>query len=271
MQRKRVILVMQHGLNGGGRSRDIFLFSVQGGAKARNGEHFGVHDTLAICRNWKSAVMVALLVVEDHVLVREGLVQTLRQLETGVLVSEAADCAGATKLLEAGRVFDLMVLDLGLPGLDGLSYLKTLRKNYPDMRVLILSAFDDPLTVDKAMRSGAAGFVPKTCSSDRLLDALRTVLAGGVFTPDVSSASSAPAMPHMRIAGSSEPAEFGLSDRQAEVLGLMARGESNRRIAEILGLTEGTVKIHLSAIFKVLGVSSRTQAMVVISRQGIRL
>ena len=215
--------------------------------------------------------MVSLLVVEDHALVREGIVQTLRRLESGVSVVETADCDAASALLEKGQVFDLMLLDLGLPGLDGLTFLGTLRKRYPDMPIVILSAYDDPHTVNKAMKAGAAGFIPKTCSSERLLAALRDVLAGRVFSPELFPGAAAVASPFAPMGGDAEPSEFGLTERQAEVLGLMARGKSNRDIAEVLGLSEGTVKIHITAIFKALGVSSRTQAMVVIAQQGIRL
>lgn len=217
--------------------------------------------------------MVKLLVVEDHALVREGLVQTLRQLEeTEVDVFEVSDFDGANLLLEQGHVFDLVLLDLGLPGVDGLSCLKSFRQRYPSMPVVILSAYDDVHTVNKTMKSGAAAFVSKTCSSDRLLSVLRDVLAGSVFSPDVSQKTAFVASPHMPIGeGDADPAEFGLTERQAEVLGLMVRGKSNRDIGALLGLSEGTIKIHLTAIFKLLGVSSRTQAMVVVARRGIRL
>ena len=213
--------------------------------------------------------MVKLLVVEDHALVREGLAQTLRQLENGVEVQGVSDAPAAMALLEAGERFDMLLLDLGLPGMDGMTCLATLRKGFPELPVVILSGYDDAHTVSKALKAGAAGFVPKTYSSDRLLDALRQVRSGRVFAPEASAAGEIAA--HEPIGGHADPAEFGLTARQAEVLGLMARGKSNRQIAELLGLSEGTVKIHLTAIFKVLGVSSRTQAMVVIARQGIRL
>lgn len=217
--------------------------------------------------------MVKLLVVEDHALVREGLVQTLRQLEeTEVDVFEVSDFDGANLLLEQGHVFDLVLLDLGLPGVDGLSCLKSFRQRYPTMPVVILSAYDDVHTVNKTMKSGAAAFVSKTYSSDRLLSILREVLAGNVFSPDVSQKKTFVASPHMPIGeGDADPADFGLTERQAEVLGLMVRGKSNRDIGALLGLSEGTIKIHLTAIFKLLGVSSRTQAMVVVARRGIRL
>lgn len=215
--------------------------------------------------------MLSLLVVEDHALVREGLVQTLRQLDSSVTVHEAADSDAASALLESGLSVDLMVLDLGLPGIDGLSYLVSLRQNHPEIPVVILSAYDDAHTVGRAMKCGAAGFVSKTYSSERLLAALREVLDGRVFKPDLLPAASPAVSPRVSMGGSAEPAEFGLTERQAEVLGLMASGKSNREIAALLGLSEGTVKIHLTAIFKALGVTSRTQAMVVVARNGIRL
>ena len=102
--------------------------------------------------------MISLLVVEDHALVREGLVQTLHHLDGEVAIYEAADSDSANLLLERQQGFDLMLLDLGLPGLDGLSYLATLRKRYPDLPVVILSAYDDSHTVNKAMRCGGGGF-----------------------------------------------------------------------------------------------------------------
>ena len=215
--------------------------------------------------------MTKLLVVEDHALVREGLVQTLRQLEAGVSVSEASDCDGASILLAQDQTFDLMLLDLGLPGLDGISCLRTFRQRYPALPVVILSAYDDAHTVSKAMNCGAAAFVPKSSSSGYLLTVLRDVLAGKPTTGVFPSAASVAASPHLANGGGVDPSEFGLTARQSEVLGLMVRGKSNRDIAGLLGLSEGTVKIHLTAIFKALGVSSRTQAMVVVARHGIEL
>ena len=215
--------------------------------------------------------MLNLLIVEDHALVREGLAQTLRQLEPDVTVYEAADSDGANALLEQGTAIDLMVLDLGLPGIDGLSYLAALRQYYPGIRVVILSAYDDAHTIGRAMKCGAAGFVSKTYSSERLLSALRDVLDGQVVTPEALPPTSAAISPRAAMGGMAEPSEFGLTERQAEVLSLMASGKSNRDIAALLGLSEGTVKIHLTAIFKALGVTSRTQAIVAASNNGIRL
>ena len=214
--------------------------------------------------------MLNILIVEDHALVREGLAQTLRLLGPDVMVLEAADCDSANRLLQESGSVDLMLLDLGLPRLDGLSYLSTLRKRHPAMPVVILSAFDDATTVSKAMKSGAAGFVPKSYSSDRLLEVLRAILDGRRFSPE-SVTLSPVAVPKAAVAGKIDPSRVGLTERQVEVLRLMAQGKSNRDIASLLGLSEGTVKVHMTAILKALGVSSRTQAMVAISQNGIRL
>lgn len=215
--------------------------------------------------------MRKLLVVEDHALVREGLVQTLRQLETGASVFEASDCDGAGVMLAQEPGFDLLLLDLGLPGLDGISGLRMFHQRYPAMPIVIVSAYDDPHTVSKAMNCGAAAFVSKSSSSDHLLTVLRDVLAGRQPAEVLSPAASVVTSPHLTNGVGADPSEFGLTGRQSEVLGLMVLGKSNRDIAGLLGLSEGTVKIHLTAIFKALGVSSRTQAMVVVARHNIKL
>ncbi len=216
--------------------------------------------------------MLKILVVEDHALVREGLVQTLRQLDDEVLVHEAVDCDSAGAILEQECDFDLVLLDLGLPGVDGLSCLGIFRQRYPAIPVVIVSAYDDAHTVNRALKHGASGFVPKAYSGERLIAALQAVLGGRIFVPEQMMPVNLGAdLPHAPMGGQAEPAEFGLTERQAEVLALMTRGKSNRDIAEQLGLSEGTVKIHITAIFKALGVSSRTQALVAVARYGIRL
>ncbi|MBV5336947.1 MAG: response regulator transcription factor, partial [Deltaproteobacteria bacterium] len=139
--------------------------------------------------------------------------------------------------------------DLCLPGIDGISCLTSFRKHYPRIPIIILSAYDDPQTISRAMKCGAAGFVPKSYSSERLMMAVRQVLAGETFVPELLFGELAATAPRFPLGGDIEPEDFGLTARQAEVLGLMASGKSNRDIAGVLGLSEGTVKIHLTAIF----------------------
>ena len=216
--------------------------------------------------------MLKLLVIEDHALVREGLVQTLRQLDAKVTVMEAADCESGCAILAEADDFDLVMLDLALPGIDGLTCLNLLRQRYPALPVVIVSAYDDAHTVNRALKAGAAGFVPKAYSGGKLLDALRSVLDGVIFVPEASLPSQSGSGIAMPPAGKGvSPAEAGLTERQADVLGLMVKGRSNREIAELLGLSEGTVKIHITAIFKALGVSSRTQVLVAVTKHNIRL
>lgn len=216
--------------------------------------------------------MLKLMVVEDHALVREGMVRLLSQIEPDVSVIEAGDFEAALNALDNEGEVDLVLLDLGLPGIDGFSGLDILRRRYPAMPVAVVSAFDDTPTVTRVMNLGASGFIPKAYSGDTLLGAIREVLAGNLYRPNVTSGANSrvgdPApMLSNRIAV--KPDEVGLTDRQAQVLALMMRGLSNRDIADQLGLSEGTVKIHATAVFKALGVNSRTQALVAAARYGI--
>lgn len=214
--------------------------------------------------------MLKLLVVEDHALVREGLVGLLSRMEEGARVFESADFEGALTLLDNEGDFDLVLLDLALPGIDGFAGLDILRRRYPAMPVAVVSAFDDIPTVTRVINLGASGFIPKALDGERLLSAIREVLAGQIFRPlGQPAARLDDAVPVPPSTTSVRPEEIGLTDRQSQVLGLMVRGLSNREIAEQLDLSEGTVKIHATAVFKALGVNSRTQALVAAARYGI--
>ena len=139
------------------------------------------------------------------------------------------------------------------------------------MPVAVVSAFDDTPTITRVLNLGASGFIPKAFSGEALLSAVREVLAGNIFRPNGQSAArlddATPVPPPTK--GGVPPDEIGLTDRQGQVLALMVRGLSNRDIADQLGLSEGTVKIHATAVFKALGVNSRTQALVAVARYGI--
>ena len=214
--------------------------------------------------------MLKLLVVEDHALVREGLVRLLGQLEEGTTVFESADFETALNVLDSEGEFDLVLLDLALPGIDGFAGLDILRRRYPAMPVAVVSAFDDTPTITRVLNLGASGFFPKAFSGEALIAAVREVMAGNIFRPSGQQGArldDATPVPPSRI--SVKPDEVGLTDRQAQVLALMVRGLSNRDIADQLELSEGTVKIHATAVFKALGVNSRTQALVAVARYGI--
>jgi len=204
---------------------------------------------------------VRILVIEDHALVREGLLLALKALEEDGAPAEtlgAKDVDEATRLLEANNDFDLVLLDLMLPGTGGMAYLGVIRKLHPHIPMVILSALDDGDTVMKAMRQGAAGFVSKASPTDVLLGALREVLAGEIWLPPEYRESTT-----RRRRAKTVAERFGLTKSQARVLELVAEGKTNRDIAKLLEVTEGTVKIHVSAIFKAMGVSNRSQALLV--------
>lgn len=220
--------------------------------------------------------MHKLLVIEDHALVREGLVSLLAQVEDGVVVADRPDFESALALLDDEDEVDLILLDLALPGIDGFAGLDILRRRYPAIPVTVVSAFDDLPTITRVMNLGASGFIPKSFSGVQLLAAVRQVLAGELFRPQSAGKGGhldgAVALPPAGSGGSGiGPAQFGLTERQAQVLALLTRGLSNREIAAQLDLAEGTVKIHVTAILKALGVASRTQALVAVTRYGIDL
>jgi DNA-binding NarL/FixJ family response regulator len=208
-----------------------------------------------------------ILVVEDHVLVREGLVATLHRLDGNIEVFQAGDAESAMHVLADVADLDLILIDLMLPGMNGFSFLGVLRKRFPSVPVMVVSALDDATAVQRAMRLGAAAFVPKSFSGDELLSAVRLVCEGGEYFPPVLSPFNPSARRRSGL-GRDVTGGYGLTGAQGRVLSLLAAGKSNREIAELLGVTEGTVKVHLSAIYRALNVTSRSQALVLITRSG---
>jgi two-component system, NarL family, nitrate/nitrite response regulator NarL len=190
------------------------------------------------------------LVVDDHPIVRDGVAQVLLRLRPGCRVSQAGNHADAAALLALHPDIELVVLDLHLPGQRTLQPLFELRSAHPLLAVMILSADEDPDTAEHALRSGAAGFVPKSANPTLLANALQLVLDGGCYVPPfLLAANRAPA----------SPAE-ALTERQRDVLKMLVDGRPNKDIARSLGLAEPTVKAHLVNIFRILGVKNRAQA-----------
>ena len=208
--------------------------------------------------------MTRILIVEDHALVREAMAQTLRHLEPGVECVEASSADDALQRLEEGGDWDLAVVDLMLPDMNGFSLLTVMAQRFSDIPAVVVSALDDPTSVERALKAGASGFVPKASSGSDLLDAIRVVLDGGVFVP------AGLAEQDDRRPGVALNERFGLTAAQMRVLDLLTQGKTNKEIADLLKLSEGTVKVHVSAIFKAMKVSSRAQALVVIARHGVR-
>lgn len=212
--------------------------------------------------------MLKLLVVEDHALVREGLLVTLKNLGMEIQGFGAANASEAIGVLEAEDI-DMVILDLMLPGTQGQALLPIVRRRFPAVPVVILSALDDAATVASVMRDGASGFVGKSASSTELLEALRIVLSGATYVPP-NMADLTKRLGKARGKEKLLGGRFGLTEGQSRVLELLAEGCSNRNISELLGVTEGTVKIHVSAIMKAMGVRNRSQAALMANRRPLR-
>lgn len=211
-----------------------------------------------------------ILVVDDHTLFREGLKLLLRGLDPAVEVDEAGNCAEALEVA-AGGAYELVLLDLKMPGRNGLDALAALHEGVPGVPVVVLSGEDDPSTIRAAIESGGMGFIPKSSTSAVLVQALRLVLANGVYLPpaalDAALEPSA-AGPEPRHG---QAALAGITARQMDVLRFAIKGKTNKMIARELGISDGTVKQHLSAVLRALGVQNRTEAVYAAAKLGLRV
>ena len=221
-----------------------------------------------------------LLLIDDHPLFRDGLsllIQHRLSLPDHAALSllEAGDLSEAAAVVQAHPDVKLALLDLNLGDRQGLDTLQQWRAIAPDVPVVVLSADDRPATIVSAIDHGAAGFIPKTAQAATMQDALRRVLAGEVYLPELLEAEDAAgadaALPEPPAEEESPESVLGLSGRQLDVLRLLIEGKPNKEICRMLVLSESTVKTHLSAIFRKLRVSSRTQAVVAVARAGVAL
>jgi DNA-binding NarL/FixJ family response regulator len=228
---------------------------------------------VAIAEGCESESRVKILIVDDHPLILEALRHVLRALDSAIEVLEARETSEALTCARAHSDIDLVLLDLGLPGKTGLDALHELRSEQPDLPVVVLSATEDRETVIGAVDAGAMGFISKASRNDVLVNALRIVLSGAVYLPPqlLQHRGATAAESENTRPSSLTYRDVGLTDRQADVLSLLIQGKSNKLICRELGLAEGTVKIHVTAILKALNVVNRTQAVVAVGRLGLRL
>lgn len=206
----------------------------------------------------KPAEMLRILLADDHEVIRLAMKHALRPLAENIAWSEAADAAQVEARLADGAELDLALVDLQMPGSDGAPTIARWRRAFPAVPLVVMSAREEPALVRQLIGLGVSGFVPKSDAAAVMLQAIRLILAGGTYAPlrllaDATDAAREPA---------AKAPEFGLTPRQVEVLGLLARGLPNKSIARELDLSEATVKVHLLAIFRVLGARNRTEAVV---------
>src|SRR5215467_3353354 len=215
------------------------------------------------------------LVIDDHPLVQEGVSAALETLADDVTVMSARDGEQGLGLAAENPDLDLVLLDLALPGISGFNLIGKLHEKLPSLPVVVLSALEDPENVRHAINAGAMGFVPKSAATRVLIEVLQQVLEGNVTVPLALQSSGQPPISHAlpALAGDAtvtvEPDVALLTLRQVEVLSRVCQGKTNKQIAIDLGLSEKTVKAHVTGIFKALGVVNRTQAVLVARRVGM--
>ncbi len=203
-----------------------------------------------------------IIVVDDHPLFRGALTQALSSALVGARIDQAASLAELEELIAQRADTDLVLLDLSMPGVQGLSGLLLLRSQHPDIPVVVVSAHDDPETIRRCMEFGASGYVPKSLSVEEIRTAVETVLRGGIWIPpDIDLERAADNGTADVVARLST-----LTPQQVRVLMMLGQGLLNKQIAYQLGVSEATIKAHVSAILQKLHVDSRTQAVIAINR-----
>ena len=216
-----------------------------------------------------------ILIADDHRLVIEAVKAKLSELQPGIAFVLAMSVDEL--MARASDDIDLAVIDLNMPGAEGQSHIDALRHRHPDVPVVVLSGTEDPAVMRSALERGVLGFIPKAYSPEVMISAVRLVLAGGVYVPPMMLSAVPPgivtglppsvateAAPRGGTAGAHtlDHLRNVLTDRQVEVLQLLSQGKPNKLIGRSLGISEGTVKIHLAAIFRALNVRNRTEAVV---------
>jgi DNA-binding NarL/FixJ family response regulator len=224
------------------------------------------------------------LLIDDHPLILSALQSVIEGLGSDTTVVGANSARVARETLKADAEFDLVLLDLHLGDADGFDLLVELRAAYPALPVVVVSASDRTSDVIRAIDAGAMGFVPKRASNETLFEALHMVMSGGIYVPPMTMGSEPASKPQgdtvpsvLRVVRESAQdsgfqtnvvplAELGLTPRQTDVLALLLKGQPNKLIARELNLSVETVKDHVAAVLRTLGVSSRTQAVLAVSQ-----
>jgi DNA-binding NarL/FixJ family response regulator len=226
------------------------------------GRRISVEDQLVAAQPLRS---LKILVADDHVLFRAGLGYLLQRLADQVEVAEAGSLEEALERLQNTAGIDLVLVDIMMPGMDGASGIRRIRERAPAIPVVAVSVKDRPEDVRAVLDAGAAGHIPKSSTPEVMLGALRLALSGGRYLP--------PTLLEARQLREASDGFVGdrvrpqrpidrLTERQRDVLSLLAQGMTNREIGARLGLATGTVKIHMTRIFKALDVTNRTQAVI---------
>ena len=206
------------------------------------------------------------LIADDHALFRDGLKLIVEDTFADSEVLEAANFTEALSMVGRQHDIDMTLADFGMPGMDGFNGISTLRARLPSTPLVVISGREDRETILDTLRAGASGFIPKGSSRTQIAKILETVISGGIHFPQevIEAINTLGRAEHTR-----ESVIATLTPRQLDVLVHVGMGHSNKEIAHMLNLTEGTVKVHLGAIFRALGVQNRTRAAMVCVKLGL--
>jgi NarL family two-component system response regulator LiaR len=209
---------------------------------------------------------IRILVADDHPVVRDGLTAMLSTQQDFKVVGEATNGNQVVQLADRLEV-DIVLLDLEMPGMDGVEALQMLQSQHPEIRAIVFTAFDTDERILGALKAGAQGYLLKGAPREELFRAIRVVSEGGSLLQPVVASKL---LQHMSAqAGKEQPVFEDLTEREMEVLHLLAQGKPNKEIAETLVITERTVKFHVSSILAKLGAGNRTEAVMIAAQQGL--
>lgn len=205
------------------------------------------------------------LIADDHALFRDGLGMRLEQIDPGAIILQASGFSQVLKILEEEKKIDLIILDLDMPDMSWEEGLAEIRKKAENSRFVVISASEDVRNIRRVLESGVCGYIPKRSDPKILNSALQLILDGGTYIPPAVIESNSSSTP----TNGGKPKGKTLTNRQAQVLDLVAQGMSNKQIAYEMGVSEATVKLHINALLRSIGVTNRTQAVVTAQKMGL--
>ena len=221
-------------------------------------------------RGTRNKMKMTILLADDHALFRDGIHYVLRQLADEVEIHDASNYSELMKVAESTTNVSLVLMDLHMPGSNGALSVRDFNLKHPEMPLVVVSGSEQREDMERVMEYGAMGFISKMTSSKIMVAALRMVLDGGIYLPPQLLQQSVDNMEQSSTDKRSRRSnEFGLTARQVDVLQHLSQGLSNKEAAQKMGLAEGTVKIHVAAIFQVLHVSNRMDAVRAAQRLGV--
>lgn len=207
------------------------------------------------------------LIADDHALFRDGLSVHLEQIDPEAVIFQAGNFSQALKIADDEKKLDLVILDLDMPDMNWEEAIRDIKEKSNNARFVIMSASEDCRNIRKSMEYGVCGYIPKRSETKVITGALKLILDGGTYLPPSILENGCAAPSHAHISESNGAKK--LTNRQSQVLELVAQGMSNKQIAYEMGVSEATVKLHINALLRAVGATNRTQAVIIAQKMGL--